>query len=112
MRRGSVLAANSLATAAGAGLRDLYPPPPMRASRRVAVILVATLLAFGTVACRPARVGARCRTTELGRNGTHVLACRNGRWVRAISFTDLGRVLSERAAANAPLSGVVQIAAG
>lgn len=72
----------------------------------LALMVVATVL----TGCRPAKVGARCTGTELGRDGTHVLTCTKGRWTRAISFYDVGKLIKEQT--RRPLSGVKEIASG
>jgi hypothetical protein len=38
--------------------------------------------------CQVARAGARCRTTDFGRDNTYVLQCRKGRWVRIMTIHD------------------------
>ncbi len=53
--------------------------------RRTAAVLALTLVALTLAACQPARAGARCRTTDFGEDGTYVLQCRSGRWVRTMT---------------------------
>lgn len=53
--------------------------------RRTAAVLSLTLVALTLAACQPARAGARCRTTDFGEDGTYVLQCRSGRWVRTMT---------------------------
>lgn len=81
-------------------------------SRRNVAVGVLALMVVATVltGCRPAKVGAKCTGTELGRDGTHVLTCTKGRWTRAISFYDVGVLIKEQT--RRPLSGVKKIAAG
>lgn len=44
------------------------------------------LVTMVVAACQPARLGARCRTTDFGDDGGDwVLQCRNGRWARALT---------------------------
>jgi hypothetical protein len=46
-----------------------------------ATAVLATVLA----GCQNARAGTRCRTTDFGQQGDYVLACRSGRWQRAMT---------------------------
>lgn len=53
---------------------------------RAAAVLVTVAVTMLVTACQPARVGARCRTTDFGDDGRDwVLQCRNGRWVRMMT---------------------------
>jgi len=44
----------------------------------MSAVVVAALVLSG---CRLVTVGQPCRTTDLARDNTHVLVCRNGRWI-------------------------------
>lgn len=68
-------------------------------SRRLAAILAVALVAL--TGCQPARSGRRCATTDFGRDTTHVLQCRNGRWVRIMTRSDATRAVVTLAAARA-----------
>lgn len=63
----------------------------VRRSRWALVVVV--LLSTLTVACRPARAGARCATTDWGEQGSWVLRCVGGRWQRALTKSDAARIL-------------------
>ena len=55
-----------------------------------AVVLVATMV----TGCQPAKVGARCRTTDFGDDGgSWVLQCRSGRWARALTKQQAAQLL-------------------
>ena len=50
---------------------------------RALVVVTVALALLGTASCQVGvRAGGRCSTTAWGDDGTYVLACRNGRWVR------------------------------
>jgi len=75
-------------------------------------VLALLVVAMVLTGCRPAKVGAKCKGTELGRDGTHVLTCTKGRWTRAISFVDLLNVMQEqqREQTRRPLDGIAEVA--
>lgn len=52
--------------------------PPMQ--RRITMIVAVLLLATLATSCVKARAGTRCRSTDWGDGGSHVLRCINGRW--------------------------------
>ena len=68
-------------------------------SRFVAVVATAAMV-MALTSCIVAVAGARCRTKEVGNDATHVLVCKNGRWVRFISKAD-GLALINRLKAEA-----------
>lgn len=82
-------------------------PRKRLAGGMLALVVVATAL----TGCLPAKVGTRCKGTELGRDSTHVLTCTKGRWTRAISFDDAARLFAAKQPRR-PLSGIVQVATG
>ena len=61
--------------------------------RRTAVFLTLIVVALTLTACQPARAGARCRTTDFGEDGTYVLQCRSGRWVRTMTKADAAQLI-------------------
>lgn len=68
-----------------------------RSGRRsvvVGVVAAITVMCSVTTACRPAVVGRRCATTELGRDATHVLVCRGGRWQRLMTLQAAAEALA------------------
>ena len=72
--------------------------------RTLAVALVA-IAVIGTVSCQVgARAGGRCSTTSWGDDGTYLLRCQKGRWVRAASKSAVAalyvKLLRARAAAT------------
>lgn len=71
--------------------------------RRRIVVLVALAL-LGAVGCQPARAGARCRTVDWGRDATHVLQCRKGRWVRVMTIQQAAKAIAAVAAARSATS--------
>lgn len=48
--------------------------------RRILALFVVLALASVATGCIKAKAGARCRSTDWGDGGTHVLRCINGRW--------------------------------
>ena len=68
--------------------------------RRLLTVVAFTLVCLLTPACLSARAGARCATKQAGQDATHVLACKNGRWVRLISKADGLKLLAEVRARN------------
>jgi hypothetical protein len=87
------------------------------ASTVIAVLLVAS-------GCQMAKAGSRCKAgSPLARDTTHVLACRNGKWVRTItvgeaaafligklpgSLEDVSRAVNAGVGSNAPVGLVVR----
>ncbi len=87
------------------------------ASTVIAVLLVAS-------SCQMAKAGSRCKAgSPLARDTTHVLACRNGKWVRTItvgeaaafligklpgSLEDVSRAVNAGVGSNAPVGLVVR----
>ena len=62
-------------------------------SRKSAVFVALLIATSALVACQPAVAGARCRTTEMGEDATHVLKCVGGRWVRQTTKEQVARAL-------------------
>jgi len=63
----------------------------IRTSRVLALTL---LIALAASACVPGvRAGARCRTTDFGDDGTFVLRCQNGRWVRVATKAQVAQLI-------------------
>jgi len=87
----------------------------MRSVRLVAAIVVVAVI---SAACQTGvRAGTRCRTTDFGDDGTYVLKCVNGRWVRAATKAQVAKVLiailkaRQAAATPAPAPAAVPAAA-
>lgn len=59
--------------------------------RWVGAVLV--ISALGTTGCQPARVGARCATTDWGEQGAWVLRCVRGRWQRTMTKATAARAI-------------------
>ena len=57
-------------------------------------MIVVTLALLGAVGCQPAKAGAGCRTVDWGRDSTHVLQCRKGRWVRVMTIGQAARAIA------------------
>ena len=53
--------------------------------RHLLIIPLVMLLVVGAAACRPARAGTRCSSSDWGDDGSYVLACRGGRWTRVMT---------------------------
>ncbi len=63
-------------------------------NRTSRVVALTVLIAVGASACVPGvRAGARCRTTDFGDDGTYVLRCQNGRWVRAATKEQVAQLI-------------------
>jgi len=79
--------------------------------RVVACVAVAVVLSMVATGCQTARAGGRCRS-GVAEDGTFVLVCKKGRWVRFISKADGQRLIdairarqaAEAAAAAAPVA--------
>jgi hypothetical protein len=71
----------------------------MRGRIVVAIVVVAAMAGLG--GCRVARAGTRCNTTDWGRDSTHALQCRNGRWVRVMTLAQAAHAIAEVNAARA-----------
>ena len=54
--------------------------------RRSGVLLVILVLTALLPGCIPAKAGARCRSTDWGRDGKYVLRCAAGRWKRVMTY--------------------------
>jgi hypothetical protein len=66
----------------------------------VAIVAVALISVSG---CQRARLGARCRTTDLGDDGgAWVLQCKNGRWVRLMTKVQAANAIAAINAARNP----------
>jgi hypothetical protein len=67
--------------------------------RVVSVGIVSCLVLLSLAACQPARLGARCHTSDFGDDeGAWVLQCRAGHWQRALTKVQAAQII---AAANA-----------
>lgn len=75
-----------------------------RSSTRIVVVIATAAMVMALTSCIVAVAGARCRTQDVGNDATHVLVCKNGRWVRFISKSDglalIARLKAEEAARN------------
>jgi hypothetical protein len=65
------------------------------------VVAGVVLLLVAATGCRVAKAGTRCRTTEWGRDASHVLQCRNGRWVRVMTIAQAANAIAQVNAARA-----------
>ena len=76
--------------------------------RRVLTVTLAVVLVAVSVGCRPARAGTRCSGNDWGDDGSFVLACRGGRWVRVMTRGQAATALSSLLrAGKAPAVGSV-----
>lgn len=66
---------------------------------RFVVGLLVCMLLVGA-GCQPARAGRRCRTTDWGNDGTHVLRCQKGRWRRVMTRAQAIAILQAIAASR------------
>jgi hypothetical protein len=57
-------------------------------ARWVAAFLAVVLASGVLSACQVAKAGAKCFTTDFGRDSTYVLQCKGGRWVRIMTIRD------------------------
>lgn len=82
--------------------------------QRVAMAIVALLAAGLLTSCQIGRAGGRCKAGTVAQDTTHVLTCKQGRWVRLISKADgmrqLARIQAEQAAAAAAAAAPPQVA--
>lgn len=63
-------------------------------NRSSRVLAISLLIAVTASACVPGvRAGARCRTTDFGDDGTYVLRCQNGRWIRAATKAQVAQLI-------------------
>ncbi len=59
--------------------------------RAVAVLVLVALVSTGCI--KGVRAGQRCRTADFGDDGSHVLACKNGRWQRAMTREQAAQII-------------------
>jgi hypothetical protein len=69
--------------------------------RRTMVVVSVALLLVATTGCRVAKAGTRCQTTEWGRDSTHVLQCKQGRWRRVMTIGQAANAIAQINAARA-----------
>lgn len=80
-----------------------------RSTRAVCSALAAVLLMTVLAGCNPARVGGRC-SGGYARDNSHVLACKNGRWARLMTFGQYLQLTRPGGAAAGTIDGVVDVA--
>lgn len=69
---------------------------------KIVMAVVVTIVLSGLTGCRVARAGARCNTRDWGRDSTHVMQCRRGRWVRVMTIQRAAQLIGQLAKVNQP----------
>ena len=72
--------------------------------RRAMVVVSVVLLLGAATGCRVAKAGTRCRTTDWGRDSSHVLQCKQGRWRRVMTIRQAANAIIAVNAAKAQQS--------
>ncbi len=73
-------------------------------TRRSTAVAIVALIALVASGCQLTKVGRKCTGNGWARDTTHVLQCRNGKWVKAMTFGDYLRFVdaaNRQAAAEA-----------
>lgn len=71
-----------------------------RMRRRVVVGILVGVVLIGATGCQVARAGTRCRTVDWGRDSTHVMQCRDGRWTRVMTIRQAAAAIAKVVAAK------------
>lgn len=61
--------------------------------RVLSAMTAVIVLAVGLSGCRVAKAGAKCATRDWGRDSSHILQCRGGRWTRVMTIADYLRLV-------------------